>query len=162
MISHVSRLTLSILSSDQVGHTIQQELASETAGSQEESKSPASTYSGAECTKPIIVKPIVVRPTIVKPTVVQRAVDKPSNFYAKNWDKIVNDFEEEEKNTEGQSIDDLLKDIYNKGNDETRRAISKSFQESNGTVLSTSWNEVSQSTVEVKPPDGCEFKSWQS
>ena len=88
--------------------------------------------------------------------------DKPPKFYAKNWDKIVNEFEEEEKSAGSQSIDELLKDIYSKGSDETKRAISKSFQESNGTVLSTNWNEVSQSKVDVKPPDGCEFKSWES
>lgn len=32
--------------------------------------------------------------------------------------------------------------------------------ESGGTVLSTSWNEVSQKKVEVKPPDGVEWKQW--
>lgn len=73
----------------------------------------------------------------------------------------MNDFEEEEKN-DNQSIDELLKDIYSKGSEETKRAINKSFQESNGTVLSTNWNEVGQSKVEVKPPEGCEFKKWNS
>lgn len=74
----------------------------------------------------------------------------------------MNEFEEEEKDTANQSIDELLKDIYLKGDEETRRAISKSFQESNGTVLSTNWSEVSKSKVDVKPPDGCEFKNWES
>jgi suppressor of G2 allele of SKP1 len=30
----------------------------------------------------------------------------------------------------------------------------KSFVESNGTCLSTNWNEVSQGKVETKPPEG--------
>lgn len=38
--------------------------------------------------------------------------------------------------------------------------MNKSFQESGGTVLSTNWNEVSQEKVEVKAPDGMEWKKW--
>ena len=37
----------------------------------------------------------------------------------------------------------------------------KSFQESNGTVLSTNWNEVGKEKVEMKPPDSMEFKKWE-
>lgn len=132
-----SKLSHSLSPANQVNNSIQQKIASKTVITKEAEVSVAESMP-------------------------KTIVDKPSNFYAKNWDKIVNDFEEEEKSAEGQSIDDLLKDIYSKGNDETRRAISKSFQESNGTVLSTNWSEVSQSTVDVKPPDGCEFKSWKS
>ena len=43
----------------------------------------------------------------------------------------------------------------------SRRAMNKSFQESGGTVLSTNWSEVGKSQVEVKPPDGMEFKKWE-
>jgi hypothetical protein len=35
-------------------------------------------------------------------------------------------------------------------------------QESGGTVLSTNWQEVGKSKVDVKPPDGMEFKKWDS
>jgi len=34
--------------------------------------------------------------------------------------------------------------------------------ESGGTVLSTNWEEVGCKTVEKKPPDGMEWKSWNS
>ena len=34
--------------------------------------------------------------------------------------------------------------------------------ESGGTVLSTNWNEVGKDKVEVKPPDGMEFKKWET
>ena len=37
----------------------------------------------------------------------------------------------------------------------------KSFQESNGTVLSTNWNEVGKEKVEMKPPDSMEFRKWE-
>ena len=35
-----------------------------------------------------------------------------------------------------------------------------SVQESGGTVLSTNWSEVGKSKIDVKPPDGMEFKKW--
>lgn len=34
--------------------------------------------------------------------------------------------------------------------------------ESGGTVLSTNWSEVATKKVEVKPPDGMEYKKWDS
>lgn len=34
--------------------------------------------------------------------------------------------------------------------------------ESGGTVLSTNWSEVGQGKVEKKPPDGMEWKTWNS
>lgn len=38
--------------------------------------------------------------------------------------------------------------------------MNKSFQESGGTVLSTNWEDVKKDKVDIKPPDGCEFKEW--
>lgn len=32
---------------------------------------------------------------------------------------------------------------------------------SGGTVLSTNWKEVGAQKVDVKPPDGTEFRSWE-
>ena len=55
----------------------------------------------------------------------------------------------------------ILKNIYSNANEETKRAMMKSFQESNGTVLSTNWNEVGKDKVEMKPPDSMEFKKWE-
>jgi suppressor of G2 allele of SKP1 len=39
--------------------------------------------------------------------------------------------------------------------------MNKSFMESGGTVLSTNWKEVGKEEVQIKPPDGCEYKKWK-
>jgi suppressor of G2 allele of SKP1 len=38
----------------------------------------------------------------------------------------------------------------------------KSFTESKGTVLSTNWGEVKNGRVDMKPPEGSEFKSFEN
>jgi suppressor of G2 allele of SKP1 len=82
----------------------------------------------------------------------------------KNWDKIVKEFEEEEQketNPADGSVDELFREIYEKGGEEVRRAMNKSFTESAGTVLSTNWTEVGKDKVDMKAPDGVEFKKWE-
>jgi len=37
----------------------------------------------------------------------------------------------------------------------------KSYQESNGTALSTDWKDVSKKKVETSPPEGLEAKKWE-
>lgn len=47
------------------------------------------------------------------------------------------------------------------GDEDTRRAMMKSFQESNGTVLSTNWQEVGSKKTEWQPPEGTDVKKWE-
>jgi len=47
------------------------------------------------------------------------------------------------------------------GDDATKRAMMKSYQESGGTVLSTNWSEVGAGKVEIKPPEGMEYKKYE-
>ncbi|XP_033742093.1 protein SGT1 homolog [Pecten maximus] len=88
-----------------------------------------------------------------------------SSHYTKDWDKLVTDIakEEKEEKPEGDAaLNNLFQKIYGDGSDETKKAMMKSFYESGGTVLSTNWNEVGKDKVDVKPPDGMEYKKWDT
>ena len=103
----------------------------------------------------------------------------------KNWDKIANDLSKKPKkdaksssvvSSEGSSDDtsedagiedeegdpttNFFKTLYKGADPDTQKAMMKSYQESNGTALSTNWAEVSQGKVETSPPDGMEAKKW--
>lgn len=87
-----------------------------------------------------------------------------SSHYTRNWDKLVSDIKKEEKDEKpegNEAMNKLLQQIYGDGSDEVRKAMNKSFTESGGTVLSTNWKEVGKEKVEVKPPDGMEYKKYE-
>jgi hypothetical protein len=48
----------------------------------------------------------------------------------------------------GDAVDGFFKKLYAGADDDTRRAMMKSYQESNGTALSTNWSEVGKGKVE--------------
>lgn len=86
-----------------------------------------------------------------------------SSHYTRNWDKLVVEIKEEEKNEklEGDAaLNKLFQQIYSDGTDEVKRAMNKSFMESGGTVLSTNWSDVGKRKVEVNPPDDMEWKKY--
>ncbi|XP_071440744.1 protein SGT1 homolog [Hetaerina americana] len=86
-----------------------------------------------------------------------------SALKAHDWDKLVGQLskEEEEEKPEGDAaLNALFQKIYTEGNDEVKKAMNKSFMESGGTVLSTNWSEVGKDKVDMKPPDGLEWRKW--
>lgn len=50
------------------------------------------------------------------------------------------------------AINALFQKIYSDSNEDTRRAMMKSFIESKGTVLSTDWEKVGEKVIEPVPP----------
>jgi len=75
----------------------------------------------------------------------------------KNWDKLASDLEVDK---EGDDVNNFFQTLYAGASEDTKRAMMKSYQESNGTVLSTDWSEVGKKRVETSPPDGMIAKKW--
>lgn len=76
----------------------------------------------------------------------------------KDWEHLGDDEEDEGKD----NMDHFFKKLYADATPEQQRAMSKSFQESNGTTLSTDWNDVGNRTVATNPPSGVEAKKWNT
>ncbi|KAE9464820.1 hypothetical protein C3L33_03275, partial [Rhododendron williamsianum] len=110
-------------------------------------------YNDAMVPQSIIVSSGAQRPSY--PSSKPRKVD---------WEKLeaqVKKEEKEEKLDGDAALNKFFRDIYQDADEDTRRAMRKSFVESNGTVLSTNWNEVGSKMVEGSPPDGMEVKKWE-
>ncbi|PKA65370.1 Protein SGT1 like [Apostasia shenzhenica] len=88
----------------------------------------------------------------------------PSSKNKVGWDVLEAEIKKEEKDEklEGDAaLNKLFRDIYQGADEDMRRAMCKSFVESNGTVLSTNWKDVGSKKVEGSPPDGMEVKKWE-
>ena len=80
-----------------------------------------------------------------------------SSLKKHDWDKLEKEIE---KDATPENVDDMFRKIYMSGDDNQRRAMNKSFVESNGTVLSTNWKDVGRKKVSVKVPEGTEYKKF--
>jgi hypothetical protein len=114
--------------------------------------------------------PIIEKPTVEK-SIIKQSEDtateaKPAGPPAyptsskkgpQNWDKI----DEEEDDEKDKDANDFFKTLYAGATPEQQRAMMKSFVESNGTALSTDWDDVKNRKVETVPPTGSEVKNWE-
>ncbi|KFK30130.1 hypothetical protein AALP_AA7G221000 [Arabis alpina] len=108
--------------------------------------------------------PAVLPKPNVSSEVVSQRPDYPSSKKVKDWDKLEAEVKKEEKDEKldgDAALNKFFREIYQNADEDMRRAMSKSFVESNGTVLSTNWNEVGTKNVESTPPDGMELKKWE-
>lgn len=90
----------------------------------------------------------------------------------KDWDKLASELTKPAKDAGGDEFDEdddggdpanaFFRKLYKGADPDTRRAMMKSYQESNGTALSTNWSEVSKGKVETSPPEGMEAKKWDA
>ncbi|KAG0053667.1 hypothetical protein BGZ83_000662 [Gryganskiella cystojenkinii] len=84
-----------------------------------------------------------------------------SSKKAKNWDALEKEAAKDEDKADGdKALNQLFATIYKDADDDTKRAMMKSFTESNGTCLSTNWDEVGKGTVETRPPEGMIAKKY--
>lgn len=87
-----------------------------------------------------------------------------------NWDSVTKTILDSEKpksstddpNVSGDStLNEFFQNLFANADDDTKKAMMKSFQESGGTALSTNWEDVKKAPVPIKPPAGSETRKWE-
>lgn len=129
--------------------------APETATSDQPSKPAASLPSESG------PKPVAANFAATATTAAAKAPAYPTSSKSgpKDWDSIGNEDDDED---DAKDVDHFFKQLYKGSTPEQQRAMMKSYLESNGTALSTDWNEVSKGKVETSPPNGMEAKKWDA
>lgn len=74
-----------------------------------------------------------------------------------NWNLLQIDDDGEEQDSDPNAF---FQKLYKDCDEDTRRAMMKSYIQSNGTVLTTSWDEAKEKEFEVSPPEGMEARKW--
>ncbi|MBW0472460.1 hypothetical protein O181_012175 [Austropuccinia psidii MF-1] len=89
-----------------------------------------------------------------------------------NWEQLAQAAEKEEEesvqnlkdpNAGGdRALNELFQKLYAGASEDQKRAMMKSYTESNGTALSTDWEDVKKNKVETKPPESMVVRDWQT
>ena len=174
------------ITSTKVECTLKKAIVGQTWRSAEGTGSLPSIQNSSSTAADEAVKRAVLNPPA---TAAAPAYPTSSRTGPKNWDKLANDLtkrpakktesseEAPDKPAEAKSeatdaddwVDDdeggdqataFFKKLFQNADPDTRRAMMKSYQESNGTALSTNWDEVGKKKMETSPPDGMVAKKW--
>lgn len=78
----------------------------------------------------------------------------------KNWEALSGQTEEEKPEGDA-ALTQLFQTLYKDADEDTRKAMIKSYTESGGTSLSTDWKSVKNGRVDVKPPEGMEARKFE-
>jgi suppressor of G2 allele of SKP1 len=111
-------------------------------------------------------KPQIVKTAVLPKADVEDKMKYPTSTKKppKDWDRLEAEVKKEEKDEklEGDAaLNKLFREIYSNADEDTRRAMNKSFVESNGTVLSTNWKDVGKKKIEGSAPTGMDMKKWE-
>ncbi|THV46708.1 hypothetical protein BGAL_0366g00150 [Botrytis galanthina] len=135
-------------------------------------------WSKLEGTEPIISTSTEENKPEIPAAVLNPSTEKAPSYPTssrngpKDWDALASsalksEKKEGAKDTGGDSdgeggdpMDSFFKKLYKDADPDTKRAMMKSFQESNGTALSTNWSDVKKAPVKTQPPEGVEAKKW--
>ena len=99
----------------------------------------------------------------IEPSALAQPLKYPSSKQ-KDWSRVDVEIEKElkkEKPEGDEALMSLFRQIYENGDENTRKAMIKSFQTSSGTVLSTNWGEVAEKDYEGKDrPSAPNGQEW--
>ena len=89
-----------------------------------------------------------------------------SSKVKKDWNQLDKELDKELKEDESKDANEgmmnMFRQIYERSDEKTRRAMIKSFQTSGGTVLSTDWNDVKDKDYEGKDrPEAPKGQEWR-
>jgi len=142
-----------------------------------DNQSPSTVAEAPSATTPV-AKPSQAAPATSTPTTAPKPSSPPAPAAApaaaapsyptssktgpKNWDKLVGAEGGEDDDEEGKDVNFFFKQLYKNATPDQQRAMMKSFTESNGTALSTDWDDVGKRKVETVPPEGVEPRKWEA
>lgn len=107
---------------------------------------------------PSLLGPNIAEPPLQAKTQIPTSAPNAKDVlmpFEKKWD--VDDSDEDKDTGDPQ---DFFRKLYANADDDTRRAMMKSYVESNGTALSTNWDEIKKSPVPTQPPKSMEARKW--